>query len=86
MNRRSFLKFLGVGAAAVAVAPALIHEAVVPAATQVEAPIVATIAGYYDYANFSSFAIAASIDECVANAAAELGRAHGERISRLVLA
>lgn len=70
MNRRSFLSRLGMGIAVAAVAPtALFTETPVCMA----APVAATIGEYYDYANFSSFAIASALDECVGNAAKELG-------------
>jgi hypothetical protein len=70
MNRRRFLKWVGAGTAAVAVAPtALFHEG--PACV---AAVPTTIGDYADYANFSELARAQAIDEMVSNTAAELGR------------
>ena len=78
MNRRTFLKWLGVGTAIAAVAPStLLPEAPACVAEPIAvAPAVcATIGEYADYCNFSSMAIAAAIDEAVLNAAEELGKA-----------
>lgn len=89
MDRRKFLKFLGVGAAAVVAAPALLTEAVAaPVATSTcyQTYIMgksAIIGGYADYAKFSDFALASSIDEVVSNTAAELGRQAGESVRQL---
>jgi hypothetical protein len=89
MNRRKFLKWLGVGVAGAAVAPSAFFS---EGPTCVAAPKAystyvmgrnAMIAGYVDYVNFSDFAISAAIDEHVSNAAKELGEAHGRRISYL---
>jgi hypothetical protein len=78
MNRRSFLKWLGVGTAVAAVAPTLLSMDV-PAAVATPAAYStyvmgkeATIGSYADYVSFSNFAISAAIDEAVSNAAEEL--------------
>jgi hypothetical protein len=78
MDRRSFLGRLIAGTAAIAVAPTLLSE---PFMTP--APIAATIGEYFEYANFSSFAIASSIDELVSNSAVELGYRAGQSINEL---
>lgn len=81
MNRRSFLKWMGVGVAGVVVAPSvLLSEG--PACVAPDAGF-ATIAAYEDYANFSSFSLAAAIDTHVLQAAKELGKAHERRIFSL---
>ncbi len=79
MNRRSFLRFLGVGVAAAVVAPMAV-KAVVPfefdkiiESTQCQEPITASIGEYADYASFSDFQIASAIDASVNEAAAQLG-------------
>jgi hypothetical protein len=71
MNRRSFLKWAGVGLAVGAVAPSLLL-AEGPACVAPAAPVVATIGEYAEYCDFSSFALASAIDEAVSNSAAEL--------------
>jgi hypothetical protein len=87
MNRRKFLRWLGVGIAGAAVAPSVL-AAMEPSC--VAAPVVgyrtylisecAIINSYANYVNFSDFALAASIDEVVANAAKELGEAAGRKV------
>jgi len=90
MNRRTFLKWLGVGTAIAAVAPStLLPEA--PACVAEPAAGYATyvmgqnamIGEYCNYVNFSDFAISAAIDEVVSNAAEELGNASARRINYL---
>jgi hypothetical protein len=71
MNRRSFLKRLGVGSAAVA-AVAVVPE-LATSLFEGAPPAVATIGEYCNYANFSQLAIATSVDEAVTNASLELG-------------
>lgn len=90
MNRRSFFKWLGIGVAAAVVAPSAltITEPVCVEAPKAYSTYVmgkdAIISGYFDYANFSDFAIKTSIDELVENTARELGEAHAYRITMLV--
>lgn len=74
MNRRGFLKMLGIGAATAAVLPTI-------ALKSVSQPVV--FGDYANYANFSSFAIAESIDPIVAAAALELGRQADEDFNKL---
>lgn len=88
MNRRNFFKWLGIGTAAVAVAPyALLNGE--PVCVAADSPLgVSLLAGgtlgeYADYSNFSSFALTEAIDKAVAQAAAELGVAAGRGISAL---
>ncbi len=86
MNRRSFLKKLGIGAAAattVAAAPELCHSLCSSWCTEHAAPVSATIGEYYDYANFSSFAIDESWDKMLSDAAIELGQAASLSIKEL---
>lgn len=89
MNRRGFLKFLGIGAATAAAAPALLETAMVsetpavlPAALAPEASIMGT---YGEYTNFSAFAIAAAIDEVVGSSAKELSYRVGKSIDTMSL-
>jgi hypothetical protein len=87
MNRRKFLQWLGVGAVGAAVAPSVLLSegpACVTAPTAYTTGKEAIISGYANYANFSSFALAAAIDESVQNAAIELGKAHSFGIRELV--
>jgi hypothetical protein len=92
INRRKFFKWLGVGAAVAVVAPYVPLPKEPPLSgwhfDTVRADDV--LSEYGNYVNFSSFAIAASLDDCVANAAAELGaaagRAAGREITTLELA
>ncbi len=89
MNRRKFLQWLGVGAAAVAVAPSVLLSegpVCVAPATGYATYVMGTnamIGEYCNYANFSSFAIASAMDDVVANAAKELGEAAGCSIADL---
>lgn len=88
MNRRKFLKWLGVGSAAVVAAPSVLASlgtdcvAVDPLLGAV-VPAGAFISEYASYTNFSSFALSAPIDSVVANAAKELGEAAGRDIASL---
>lgn len=77
MNRRRFLQFLGV-ASAVSMAPSI----VVNLPTEL-APEAGVIGEYFNYMNFSSFAVAQAIDEAVANAASQLSYQAGRSISEL---
>lgn len=99
MDRRKFLKRLGIGAATVTVAPKAI-EAVCTCASGFK-PLIGTsedwcdihgaplaecssvVRDYGDYANFSSFANCQQIDDVVMKAAEELGRSAGEELSKL---
>jgi hypothetical protein len=82
MNRRRFLKWVGAGTAAVAVAPtALFHEG--PACV---AAVPTTIGEYAEYVNFSSFALASSMDEIIANTAKQLAHNAGLSVSELAAA
>jgi hypothetical protein len=72
VNRRNFLR--GLAAAPVGLKLAPIWN-VLPLG-----PPVAVIAEWSNYANFSSMAIAAAMDEAVRHAAEELGRRAGESI------
>lgn len=81
MNRRKFFQFLGIGVAVAAAAPyadtvmgpACVAPPAVPAAysTYVMGKE-AAISSYFEYANFSDFAISAAIDDAVDNVATEL--------------
>lgn len=82
MNRRGFLKFLGVGAAVAAVAPIAL-EAVANA--NPAAPVTATIGSYTDYASFSTLAREEAIDKMVQEAAEQLGRRAGESFESMWL-
>jgi TAT (twin-arginine translocation) pathway signal sequence len=86
MNRRKFLKWLGVGVAGAAVAPSalsLLEPACVAEPATFALMSDAIVGEYFNYVNFSSFALATAIDESVQNAAAELGLAHARRIDAL---
>lgn len=78
MNRRGFLKMLGIGAASAAVFPTIALKSV---SQPVE--IEAVVGEYENYSSFSSFALAQSIDPIVAAAALELGRQASEDINKL---
>lgn len=92
MNRRNFFKWLGIGAAAAVVAPSVLTltEPVCVEAPKAYRTYVmgkdVYVASYFDYANFSDFAIKTSIDELVEKTAKELGKAHAYRINMLVQA
>lgn len=75
MNRRSFFKKAALGAAVVAIAPAVLSEPFMPQA--------ATIGEYNNYANFSDMTIAQSMDETIMAAAVELGHRAGQSINDL---
>lgn len=99
MDRRAFLKKLGLGAATVAVAPIAVEAACTCAGGF--KPLIGTseewcsihgtpltecmpvLKDYVEYTNFSQFANCEEIDEVVMKAAEELGRSFGERISGL---
>ena len=83
MNRRGFLKMLGIGAATAAVSPTLAFKLAKTTGVRRAVGTQAVISEYVDYASFSSMSIAAAIDPVVASAAAELGRRAGEDISTL---
>lgn len=80
MQRRNFLRRLIGGTLALAVAPQLLAE--IPAATPM-IPLGAAIGEYANYTNFSEFAIASAIDQCVLDAANELSYNAGKSISVL---
>jgi len=79
MNRRNFLKWLGVGSAAAVVAPSILLSKESVCAT----PIAANVNQYSDYSNFSQFALEADWDEVVMQVAKELGAAAGRDIAAL---
>ncbi len=80
MNRRKFLATLGIG---VATAKFGLLGNIAAATDPGVAPADAVIGAYNKYFNFSDFAIASSIDECVAAAALELGRLRSKSIAFL---
>src|SRR5882724_160465 len=98
MNRRKFFKWLGVGTAAAVVAPSALAscgdpwcgsiagEGIIPhdeLHDSWDGPSESVVRGYADYTNFSSFALAAAIDDIVSQSAAELGAAAGRDIAAL---
>ena len=84
MDRRKFLRFLGIGTAAVAVAPtALFTEGPACVAAPIAAPECAVISGYADYASFSSLAIATALDEQMRDACKELAYRAGQSTAAL---
>lgn len=96
ISRRRFFKWLGAGTAAVVVAPSALAvcadpwcgsiagEGIIPHDELHEYPAnISYYTEYADYTNFSSFALAASIDNIVANAAKELGEAAARDIASL---
>jgi len=83
MDRRGFLKRLGIGAAAavaVSACPELVTDLLAPTAS---APVVATIGEWNNYYNFSSFSVAQAIDKFVADAAVELSYRTGQSVREL---
>lgn len=94
MNRRKFLSWLGVGAAAVVAAPSVLFDdgGICPISEPEllwQSNVGYCTLGlkeYVEYTNFSQFAISTSLDDIVANAAAELGHAAGLEINRLMAA
>lgn len=99
MDRRKFLKSLGLGAAAVVAAPIVISECADPWCGSIagegiiphdelhgaDAKLFGDIlcASYADCTSFSEFAIANEFDDDVMRVAEELGRAHARRVSAL---
>lgn len=88
MDRRSFLKKLGIGTAAVAVAPIAVETAL--SCSSSRKPIRVSrfvsrlrVGDYVDYTNFSQVAKREEIDKIVMQAAEELGKSYGEHISAL---
>jgi hypothetical protein len=80
MNRRGFLKTLGIGVASAAVLSAVpISSALFPAEEFV-AP--AVLGSYAEYVSFSDFALAKAIDKNVADAAHQLGLFAAQKIDR----
>jgi hypothetical protein len=73
MNRRKFLKWVGIGTAVATVAPAI----------EFTEPAVETLTEWNNYTNFSSFAISQAIDETVTRSAIELEYAVVQSISEL---
>jgi hypothetical protein len=73
VNRRNFLRGL-------AAAPVGLKLAPIWNVLPLGSPAVAVIAEWNDYANFSSMATAAAMDEAVRHAAEELGHRAGESI------
>lgn len=90
MDRRGFLKKLGIGAAVAATACAVPEfatsaiESLLPSASVTAAS--ATLGTYAEYCNFSSFAVAQAIDEMVGDCAAELGYRAGLSVRALQMA
>jgi hypothetical protein len=93
LNRRKFFKWLGAGTAAAVVAPTVLKalEPLCVAPTPKYVPITLTdtstgivISTYAEYSNFSSFATKAALDDAVYISAAQLGKAHAERIKSLL--
>lgn len=92
MNRRKFFRFLGIGAAVAVVAPyadtvmgpACVAPPAVPAAysTYVMGKE-AIIGSYYNYANFSDFAISAALDDTIQDVATELSYRVGLSVQQL---
>lgn len=73
MNRRRFLSLIATGAAVATAAPLMKFVPPLPTLPEpVAQPIFATISEYNNYANFSTFAIAAAIYPAVTEAALEL--------------
>ena len=85
MNRRGFLKALGVGTAAAACAGS-IGMAGFDWIDTGESSGFATpiLTEYADYTNFSQMAISTAMDETIQKVAKELGEAHAKRINWLV--
>ena len=83
MNRRSFLKWLGAGTAAVVVAPAAIAKVAASASQTEKVWAPASIAEYSDYANFSSLSIANATDQLVSDAAKELAFRQSQSLEQL---
>jgi TAT (twin-arginine translocation) pathway-exported protein len=71
MNRRKFLKWVGVGAAATTVAYSLSFGRIDPILNEF-IPEDAIIGEYNNYVNFSSFSVSEAIDPVVMAAATEL--------------
>jgi hypothetical protein len=86
MNRRGFLRNLGIGTAVVAASGSIgmagfdwfMEE------NPNFSPFSAEVLEYVDYTNFSQYAISASIDEMVTNTAQELSRSFGLEIDNLI--
>jgi hypothetical protein len=85
MNRRKFFKWLGTGVAVAAVAPTVLLREAPSLSGWVAHDFISPspFNEYGDYTNFSSLAIARSIDESVSNAARELSFRAGQSISEL---
>jgi hypothetical protein len=91
MNRRKFLSWMGIGAAVAVAAPStLFSNAPDTFATLKEKHLLCDLADYgttygdfCNYSNFSAFAITSSIDDCVANAAAEMSYRAGLSVREL---
>jgi len=82
MNRRNFLKRALIGAGAAVVASKIPLKLLTSPATSAET----TINGYANYCNFSSVAVAESIDKAVQESAIELGYRASQSISELYAA
>lgn len=92
MQRRAFLKKLGIGTA-VAAAACTCHVGFKPLIGTAEewcnihgtpmVECVPALKNYADYTNFTQFAICEQIDKVVMETAEELGRAFGQQLSML---
>lgn len=82
MNRRLFLRLLGLGSAVAASAPATLFAGNPERAADaiLHGP---GITEYADYVNFSSFAITSTMDKDLLSAANELGEIESKRINAL---
>lgn len=89
MNRRKFFKWMGAGTVAVVVAPtARLSEGPVVEQSRMECGCIygqctCEVLGYNDYVNFSSFALAASMDKAVANVGRQLAQDQARGIKEL---
>lgn len=81
MDRRSFLKRLGIGATTLAVGVAVTPKAIEFLVTP--APSASVIGTYAEYVNFSQFAIAEALDDMIDDCAKELAFRTSQTIAAL---